>query len=206
MNSLFSIVHYEKLHTQILNVLRKNVKKKYSIYFLLYISLSKKSSHSYQGIWPVHVFSFRYYLDTSLKETLSNFTQIQFIGLGVLVVIVEPEVQPVAKPVSARPQVCFSLCFSRCIQIKFWQTLDKVSQIYLINQICTTKHMDRPFILNSHHDQHAFMTNRRKKKQTNKSKHSIWFSRQYKILYFIQFYPPQTTIPHDPSSKLYFRM
>ena len=43
-------------------------------------------------------------------------------------------------------------------------------------------------------------------KQTNKSKHSIWFSRIYKILYFIQFYPPQTTIPHDPSSKLYFRM
>ena len=43
MNSLFSIVHYEKLHTQILNVLRKIAKKKYSIYFLLYISLSKKS-------------------------------------------------------------------------------------------------------------------------------------------------------------------
>lgn len=89
----------------------QNCKKKYSIYFLLYISLSKKSSHSYQGIWPVHVFSLRYYLDTSLKETLSNFTQIQFIGLGVLVVIFEPEVQPVAKPVSARPQVRFSTMF-----------------------------------------------------------------------------------------------
>lgn len=55
MNSLFSIVHYEKLHTQILNVLRKIAKKKYSIYFLLYISLSKKSPLSYQDIWPVHV-------------------------------------------------------------------------------------------------------------------------------------------------------
>ena len=58
MNSLFSIVHYEKLHTQILNVLRKIAKKKYSIYFLLYISLSKKSPHSYQDIWPVHVLFF----------------------------------------------------------------------------------------------------------------------------------------------------
>ena len=52
----------------------------------------------------------------------------------------------------------------------------------------------------------ACFYDKQKKKQTNKSKHSIWFSRIYKILYFIQFYPPQTTIPHDPSSKLYFRM
>lgn len=52
----------------------------------------------------------------------------------------------------------------------------------------------------------CFYDKQKKNKQTNKSKHSIWFSRIYKILYFIQFYPPQTTIPHDPSSKLYFRM
>ena len=58
MNSLFSIVHYEKLHTQILNVLRKIAKTKYSIYFLLYISLSKKSPHSYQDIWSVYVLFF----------------------------------------------------------------------------------------------------------------------------------------------------
>ena len=52
----------------------------------------------------------------------------------------------------------------------------------------------------------CFYDKQKKNKQINKSKHSIWFSRIYKILYFIQFYPPQTTIPHDPSSKLYFRM
>jgi len=48
----------------------------------------------------------------------------------------------------------------------------------------------------------------KQKKKTNKSKQNIpsGFLAKYKILYFIQFYPPQTTIPHDPSSKLYFRM
>ena len=42
------------------NLLRK-IAKKYSIYFLLYISLSlsKKSSHSNQDIWPVHVLIFK---------------------------------------------------------------------------------------------------------------------------------------------------
>merc|ERR1712051_364371 len=60
--------------------------------------------------------------------------------------------------------------------------------------------MDRTFILNSHHDRLACFYDKQKKK----TKHSIWFSRIYKILYFIQFYPPQTTIPHDPSSKFYF--
>jgi len=59
MNSLFSIVHYEKLHTQILNVLRKIAKKIQHIFPSLYISLSKKSSHSYQDIWPVHVLFFK---------------------------------------------------------------------------------------------------------------------------------------------------
>lgn len=40
MNSLFSIVHYEKLHTQILNVLRKIVKKNTAyISFSIYLSL-----------------------------------------------------------------------------------------------------------------------------------------------------------------------
>ena len=36
----------------------QNCKKKYSIYFLLYISLSKKSPHSYQDIWSVYVLFF----------------------------------------------------------------------------------------------------------------------------------------------------
>ena len=40
MNSLFSIVHYEKLHTQILNVLRKIAKTNTaSISFSIYLSL-----------------------------------------------------------------------------------------------------------------------------------------------------------------------
>lgn len=40
MNSLFSIVHYEKLHTQILNILRKIVKKNTAyISFSIYLSL-----------------------------------------------------------------------------------------------------------------------------------------------------------------------
>ena len=55
MNSLFSIVHYEKLHTQILNVLRKIAKTNTaSISFSLYLSL-KRPPHSYQDIWSVYV-------------------------------------------------------------------------------------------------------------------------------------------------------
>jgi len=56
-------------------------------------------------------FLLRYYLDRSLEEILSNFIQIQFIGLGVLVVIFGPEVQPVAEPVSVRPKVRLSTMF-----------------------------------------------------------------------------------------------
>lgn len=56
-------------------------------------------------------FLLRYYLDRSLEEILSNFIQIQFIGLGVLVVIFRPEVQPVAEPVSVRPKVRLSTMF-----------------------------------------------------------------------------------------------
>ena len=55
MNSLFSIVHYEKLHTQILNVLRKIAKTNTaSISFSIYLSL-KSPPHSYQDIWSVYV-------------------------------------------------------------------------------------------------------------------------------------------------------
>ena len=58
MNSLFSIVHYEKLHTQILNVLRKIAKKNTaSISFSIYLSL-KSPPHSYQDIWSVYVLFF----------------------------------------------------------------------------------------------------------------------------------------------------
>lgn len=55
MNSLFSIVHYEKLHTQILNVLRK-IAKKNTAYISFSIYLSLKSPPTLIRIyWPVHV-------------------------------------------------------------------------------------------------------------------------------------------------------
>jgi hypothetical protein len=55
---------------------------------------------------------------------VSNFIQIQFIDLGVLVVIFGPEVQPVAKSVLARPEVRLSTMFSQMhldqILVDFW--------------------------------------------------------------------------------------
>ena len=52
----------------------QNCKKKYSIYFLLYISLSKKSPPLFSGYMACPcAFLLRYYLDRSLEEILSNF-------------------------------------------------------------------------------------------------------------------------------------
>lgn len=86
--------------------------KKNTAYISFSIYLSLKSPPTLIRVYGLSMYFFyRCYIDRSLKETLSNFTQIQFIGLGVLLVIFEPEVQPVAKPVSARPQVRLSTMF-----------------------------------------------------------------------------------------------
>ena len=73
MNSLFSIVHYEKLHTQILNVLRKIAKKNTAyISFSIYLSLKSPPLLSGYMACPC-AFLLRYYLDRSLEEILSKF-------------------------------------------------------------------------------------------------------------------------------------
>lgn len=59
MNSLFSIVHYEKLHTQILNVLRK-IAKKNTAYISFSIYLSLKSPPTLIRIYGLSMcFSFK---------------------------------------------------------------------------------------------------------------------------------------------------
>lgn len=120
MNSLFSIVHYEKLHTQILNVLRKIAKKNTaSISFSIYLSL--KSPPTLIRIYGLSMcFSFKILSRQILEIYFVLFQSNPIHRPWCFSRFSDHKSSQLPNRYRSDLRSVFLLYFSRCIQIKFW--------------------------------------------------------------------------------------